>query len=186
MVAFASVDDLSAYMKATLDSASAQLALDLVSDDIRAELGWSVTEEVAVTATRDGGKCSAEIFLPTLHLTAVASVTEDGDLLTADEDYIWETSGILTRVRSGYPIAWSTKPLSVDVVYTHGYPVGQVPGVFRSVTLALAARSYENPANLRSSITVGQVSETFSVYNKLVHESPYSRLDRYRLPDGIA
>ncbi len=186
MAAFASVGDLSNYLKAELDQSSAELALDLVSDEIRAELGWSVTQETGVTATRDGGKCSSEIFLPTLYLTAVTSVTEDGDVLTQGTDYIFETSGILTRVRSGYPIAWSDKPLSVDVTYTHGYPAGQVPGVFRSVTLELAARAYSNPANARSSITVGQVSETFSIHNKLVHESPYSRLDRYRLPDGIA
>ena len=185
MGAFATADDLATYLlPRQIDSGQAALILDQVSDDIRADLGWSVTEESAQVLVTDGAGSTA-VILPTLHLTAV-SVIEDGVALVEGTDYIWDTTGIVTRVRSRYPMSWCTKLQSVQITYDHGYADADVPTVFKSVALEMASKQAGNPGNLITSRTVGQTAESYSIPNKLIHESPLSRLDRYRILDGVA
>lgn len=186
MASFASPSDLSTWLGYSVDETAAQMVLDLVSDEIRADLGWSVSEETGQVQVTNGSKGTAYIFLPTLRLANVTSVVEDGVALVADEDYVWETNGTVTRVSGGYPTSWCEKLLSVSITYDHGYAAPDVPGVFKEVTLDMAVRKLENPAGLRTTLTVGGVSESYSVFNKLIHEVPTAGLSRYRLQDGIA
>jgi hypothetical protein len=78
-------------------------------------------ESAERTETLDGGH--AVLILGAWPVTAVASVTEDGTLLTADTEYLVDDVGILRRVgTSGYQRAWTAlKPRSVVVEYTAGF-----------------------------------------------------------------
>lgn len=185
MTAFASPDDLE-ILSPGIDSALAQLLLDLVSDEIRAELGWSVSAETDQVLVTNGAKESPYLFVPTLRLTEVTDVTEDGIALVADTDYVWDTNGTVTRVRSGYPVPWCDKPLSVEITYDHGYAADLIPGVFRSVALQTAAGMADNPSGLLKSKTVGQISWTYADGSQAPPPSEDPRFSRYLLRDGIA
>lgn len=184
MAAFATVPDLQTWLDDTaVDTAQAQMLLDAVGDEIREALGWSVTEEADVTVTLDGSG-DTKLLLPTLHLTAVASVTENGVALTA-EDYLLYEHGYLTRVSGHCPINWTRRLQGVTAVFTHGYPDGQVPSVFQTVTLETAARMLENPGGALKSKTVGRVSLSYADAKAASTAGSDSRLDRYRLVEGF-
>lgn len=144
MDAFANPADLSAYLQQAVAGPQAQLALNTASDTIRGYCGWSITQD-SVTATLNGSG-GPSIWLPTLVLTAVESVTEGVTSLVYDQDYWWTATGRL--IRNG---RWPSSPRSVAVAYTHGYAV--VPGPVKQVCLTSAARTVANPQNLRSKTT---------------------------------
>lgn len=177
---FASTDQLNTLLDTSFSEARAGLVLDAVSDDIRSGLGWSVTQEIGVSQTLDGlGKDT--LSLATLWLTAVASVVEDGVALVADVDYTWSQNGVLTRI--GSASVWVLKPRAVVVVCTHGYPDGQVPGIFRTVCLDWSAFTLVNPSRLRS-VQVGAVAQTADPVAVFGANDAGGdpRLDRYRIP----
>ncbi|MFF4547262.1 hypothetical protein ACFY1J_24050 [Streptomyces sp. NPDC001406] len=186
MAAFATSGDLAAFLEDDgLNLATAELVLTAVSDEIRDALGWSVTQQAAVVETVDGPG-TADLLLPTLHLTAVASVVEDGKTLAYPADYLWYERGKLTRMSGGEPIAWTGKRQGVVITHTHGYPDGAVPGVFRTVTLETAGRLAGNPGGLLKSRTVGRVAVAYADVRAAaagVGDDP--RLDFYRLPEGF-
>lgn len=185
MAAFATPDDLQAYLdEAGLDATRAQLILDVVSDEIRDALGWSVTEEPGVTVTLDGSGDDT-LLLPTLHLTAVASVSENGTALAADDDYLVYAEGHLRRVSGGFPVDWTDRLQGVTVTFTHGYPDGSVPGVFKTVTLETVGRMWDNPAGALKSRTVGRVALSYADVKATVPPIEDSRLDHYRLREGF-
>lgn len=180
MAAFASVDELRSFIgDQALDSARAQLILDGVSDAIRDELGWNVLEETT-TLTVDG-EGRTHLFLPTLRLTAVISVMEDGVALVDSTDFTWRGNGTLTRV-SGDPCSlsrWTCRPRGVVVTITHGYPVA--PGVFKAVTLDHASVFANNPGGALKSETIGQVSLTYADVRSQTSAGKDARLDHYRI-----
>lgn len=141
---FASPTDLADYLQQEVGRPQASLALETTSNAIRDFCGWSITRET-VTATVDGGYRQS-IWLPTLLLTAVQSVTEDGTTLVGDRDYTWTSTGRL--IRNG---RWSSNARSVTVTYVHGYSVP--PGAVKQACLAAASRSVSNPQSLRSKTT---------------------------------
>lgn len=182
--AFATVSELQTFLgDSGLDTSQAQLILDAVSDEIRDTLGWSISQDTGVTATLDGSGLD-ELLLPTMHLTAVSSVTEDGVALTGG-DYLVYERGSLRRISSGYPIAWSRRPQAVTVVYDHGYPDGEVPAVFKLVTLETAGRMLDNPAGALKSRTVGRVAVTYADIKAQVPAIAEPRLDHFRLAEGF-
>lgn len=183
MAAFATEGDLQTWLDDTVvDTAQAQMLLEAVSDEIRDSVGWSVTEEV-VTLTLDGPG-DEKLLLPTLHLTAVTSVTEDSVALTA-EDYLLYERGYLTRMSGHWPVKWTCRLQGVTVVFTHGYPDGQVPGVFQTVTLETVARMLDNPGGSLKSKTVGRVAVSYADAKAASKAGADSRLDYYRLPEGF-
>lgn len=186
MAAFATSGDLAAFLDDDgLNLATAELILTAVSDEIRDALGWSVTQETGVAATLDGPG-HEDLLLPTLHLTAVTSVVEDGRTLALPADYLWYARGKLTRMSGGEPIPWTSKRQGVVAIFTHGYPDGSVPGVFRTVTLEKAGQLVDNPGGLLKSKTVGRVAVTYADVRAAaagVGDDP--RLDYYRLPEGF-
>lgn len=151
MAAFATVPQLTARLGRELPPDVATDLLDEATAAIRADCGWTISQETVTAAVLDGTGVHS-IWLPTLRLTAVASVVEDGATLVYDTDYTWTSLGRL--VRAG---RWSSKPRSVVVTYTHGW--SPVPAVVRGICLALSARAFDNPSGLRSE-TVGAVSWT--------------------------
>jgi hypothetical protein len=87
---------------------------------IEAEVGRAL-ESGTRQETFDGGRVA--LFLKYFPVTAVTSVSEDGDVLTVDDDYIWNERGRLLRVSAaGYQKMWTTyKPQSIVVDYDGGY-----------------------------------------------------------------
>lgn len=160
MAAFATPAELASHLQvASVDTASATLALNTASAKIRAYCGrWSISEEAGVVKVLDGtGKRT--LWLQTLHLTSVASVVENAVTLVYDTDYTWESHGKLTRHG-----CWPRTARSVTVTYTHGYPAAELDDV-KGVCLALAGRLYLNPQAAKASTkTAGPFTEILA-YN---------------------
>lgn len=157
MAAFAAPPDLEVRLQRDLDFGLAQDALDGASAQIRADVGWSVSEESGVTLTLDGPG-SQWLLLPTRHLTAVTSVVEEGVTLVLDDDYDWTARGRLIRVGK----CWSSKPRSIVVTINHGYPATS-PQILKTkqICLNLAGRIIGNPNGARQ-YSVGGVGETYA------------------------
>lgn len=152
MAAFATRAELASHLQvASVDNASADLALNGASQAIRDYCNWAVSQETVAAKSLDsyGGR---SIWLPTLLLTAVGPVVELGTALTVEVDYDWTELGRL--VRNG---RWPNQARAVVVTYTHGY--NPVPDSVKDVCLILAGQRYQNPARYRSK-TVGGVSWT--------------------------
>jgi hypothetical protein len=135
----------------------ATLLVNSASAAIRGHCGWNISQEVVTGDVIDGsGKW--DIWLPTKHLTAVASVAENGVTLVHETDYWWYTRGQLER--SG---RWTSEPKGVLATYTHGYPTGHVKlELARTVCLSVAGRRVPTAAaSGLSAYTVGGVSETY-------------------------
>lgn len=80
-------------------------------------------ESASRAETFDGGRVS--IFLKWWPVTAVASVSEDGDALVVDDDFKFYEYGKLIRVSGDRQIVWrTTKRQSIDVAYTGGFLPG--------------------------------------------------------------
>lgn len=79
--------------------------------------GWHVTPVRAAEAITVDGSASATLVLPTLRMTALTSVTEDGSAVDMST-LAWSARG-LVRKKSG--ARWSGKFRSIDVTMTHGF-----------------------------------------------------------------
>src|SRR5690348_6332029 len=103
---------------------------------VRAFCGWHIapsrTEVVTLAGT--GGRT---LTLPSLHVTAVASVTSDSDPALTTDDYDWSPAGVLTA--RTYP--WSGRAIAVSL--THGYDTP--PAEVTAVVQAVAQRALDNP-----------------------------------------
>jgi hypothetical protein len=82
--------------------------------------------------------CLPSIVLAHHPVTAIASVTLDGTVLTVDDDYEWEEStGTLYRLSAGDLTDWNFTTL--DVQFTAGYVlIGELPMNIEKACLALA------------------------------------------------
>ena len=144
MAAFASTTDLEDYLQTTFDAtdtARATKLLDHASAVIRrtARQDFDFTSNEAVTLTPT---CPNTLLLPQMPVTAVASVTVDGILLTEEIDYrVQLPAGIVTHLRSRW-----TKP--VDVVYSHGYTT--LPEDLKAICVEMSARAWTNPMGVLS------------------------------------
>ena len=155
MAAFATPAELASHLQQDVDTASATLALNIASGKIRDHCGWSITQESNVSFTLDGSDDAGALWLPSLLVTAVASVVEDGRTLAVGTEFDWTSYGKLIRVGR----CWTRKPRSVITTITHGYATS--PDTVKGVCLDLAGRRLDNPTTLRS-YTVGSVSETYA------------------------
>lgn len=113
---------------------------------VRAFCGWHIAPSRTETVTLRGYG-QRRIFLPSLYVTDVASVTVEGSAYTVDLDYTWTEQGVLRRLGG-----WWTADEDIVVEFTHGYaaPPAEVTGVVQAVALRLIG----SPANIAQ---VGQV-----------------------------
>lgn len=164
--------DLGAYQ-----AGDPQFLINQATADVRRYCHWHVTPSLTEIVTLDG---SGSLFqsLPSLNVTAVTSVTEDGVLLDpsaytwSQAGYEWSQVGQLWRSRP-----WSGHFRSIVVEMTHGYD--QAPDL-AGVILARASRMQGNP-NAATRTQVGQVSEQLEVSSGFTAEE-INVLDLYRLP----
>ncbi len=156
MPSFATPVHLASRMQvASVDTTSAQDALDDATATIVEYVGWPVFETVDDTHTEDGS--GNVIFLPTMFLTAVDSVVDNGVTLDPST-YTAEANGTL-RLRSS---RFSYGLATVVVTFTHGWQEADVPRLFRRICLDIATRIYGNP-DVSQSEQVGGVAESWAV-----------------------
>ncbi len=85
-------------------------------------------------------------------ITAVTSVTEDDDVLTVTDEYLFYADGRLRRVSGDLDQSWSKYPDGVTVVYTAGYgsgapsPYDTVPPDLVLAIVSIAADAVERAA----------------------------------------
>ena len=119
------------------DDRVAQLLTDAVSD-ARALCGWHVTPVRTATITLDGPG-SPLLVLPTLRMTGLASVVEDGIELDVST-LAWSSRG-LVRKKSG--ACWSGQFSSITVVFEHGIDAADAAGWRRAVLSCVDRRSLD-------------------------------------------
>lgn len=153
-----------------LDTARALQALDSATGTIQDECHWHIAP--AATVTSRLRVTSSTLHLPTMHLTAVSSLSVAGSQpLVADRDFGWDETG---RVELWWQIVgW--RSTYATITYTHGWDTA--PAGIVAVCLERAATMYDNP--------YGYLSETAdtvtTVYGRALTDLDY-RLAPYRLP----
>lgn len=175
MTELADAADLVAYRAGDPD-----MALAAAEALVRSYCGWHIAPSRTETVTVDGSGAQVQP-LPTLHLTALTSVTEDDDQIVDLAQVRWSDAGYLWR----RDCHWTRRLRGVEAAIEHGY--AEVPADVQSVVLSVAARSVASPDGV-----VRQQAGTFSVtYSQaafnvaggvalLAHERAI--LDRYRIP----
>ena len=154
---FCTVTDIENFLQVTIHTdavknASALRAIAEATETIKNYCHQQI-ERVTETITLDcdGGY---RVFLPELPVVSVASVVEDGEILTVTDDYILSQYGILRRVDDD----WAVGPQILEITYTHGYAV--IPDDVVGVCTRAAARAYQ--AGLAAA-AVGAVSGVTSM-----------------------
>lgn len=145
---------------------------------VRSYCGWHIAPQRTDVQVTLPASTSPVLVLPSLHVSAVTSVTQDG--VTVDPaDYSWSEAGVLTR--TGW--AWTTSP--VVVTFTHGY--AEVPAEVSAVVKAVAQRAVDNPGS-RPREQAGPFADTYSQvgFNQApaiaLLDAEKAALDHYRLP----
>ena len=142
-MAFATYQDLEDRLRVTFtatEQVQAAALLDQATALIKAEANQHIDEVTSDAITVDGTG-TRRIVLPEWPVTAVTSVTEDGTLLTFDDDYKWTLRGVLIRVAAVWPYDIG----NIDVVYTHGHAV--TPPALETVCVEMTARAWSTPAS---------------------------------------
>ncbi len=155
----------------SLTPADADERLEQAEGIVRDYCGWHIAPSRTETVRIYGAPLGSPILLPSMYVTAIVSVTDQGTLVDPAA-YDFETAGILRRV-DGW--RWSDGLGVIEVVFTHGYDT--VPPAVTRAVQSIASQS----ANGLKSKSAGPFSESY--FNDL---SPMDRasLSRYRLPVG--
>lgn len=172
MAAFASATDLASFLQRDLDTATAELLLEMASDAIREDVGQQIDEVTDDEVILDPPDHGQALILPELPVTGVTAITVAGIALVDAVDYSWGPSGIIRRFGTSLTLndvtvdgwTWGQAAQSIAVTYSHGYPAGaRQLKTCRAVCLQAAARAYINPDQVVSSATtVGAVSKSRS------------------------
>jgi len=134
----------------------------------RAYCGWHIAPSITDTYTLDGPGSSI-LMLPSLKVTAVSSVTNDGTAVTDPE---WSEAGMVRG-------CWSCKFRGVVVEMTHGYDV--CPPEILGVLQEAASRGVGGSAVSQvGQVRMGGVSGVPGAASFMLDQKAV--LDRYALP----
>ena len=143
-MALVTLEQFAAYWQRDLspeDAYTAQMLIGMATDDIQGHCGWHIAPAVTETVTVDGSGGSVQA-LPTLLLTDVVSVTEDGTAVDLDAaDVQWSAAGYLSRA-----VPWTRRLRGITAEIQHGYAVTP-PGLVR-LLCELVARSMTKPSGV--------------------------------------
>lgn len=147
----ATLDQFAGYWKRDLspaDAYTAELLIDMATDDIRTHCGWHIAPTVTETVTVDGSGGEVQT-LPTLHLVDLIAVADDGtDLTVADVE--WSVAGYMKR--PGY--RWTSRLRGVVAEIEHGY--AEVPMGLVGLVCDLVARSMTKPPGVARESSGGE------------------------------
>jgi hypothetical protein len=151
-MAFATPQELSAYTTGLIspDDDRSELVLAGASKAIQNYCGWNIAPPEDITVFLDGG--TEELFLPTLKLNAVTSVSVAGvqaDL--ADFEWSRRTGNIRRRTHSAFPEVYG----DIVVVFNSGYAA--VPEDLKQIVLQVSAMALSSPTGATRE-QAGQVS----------------------------
>ena len=113
---------------------------------IRAFCGWHVAPSVEETLVLDGPG-SGVLHLPSLHVTDVLEVLNDG---TPIQDPEWSAAGLIRG-------PWTTKFRGVRVRLVHGYPADDLPYALQAAAARLQATAALAAAG---QVRIGNISVT--------------------------
>jgi hypothetical protein len=174
-MAFATAEDLATYMARDFsapDTATATQALDIATSIVQSYTGQTlsqVTEAVTVPRTS-----SLLVLLPQMPVTAVASVVDDGTLLTLNDDYVWHRSGVIHRMTGSFF-------RTVTVTYTHGYAT--IPDDVKGATLAVAAGIFTGGGKRAvDDESLGLYTVRYNAEAAALPLEVRAVLDRYKIP----
>lgn len=187
---FATVTDLEDALGRPVEPAQAALALAGASGAIRTYCGWHIAPSVTETLVVDGSGSRLQA-LPTMHLTDVTAVTNDGeDLVLTDIE--WSQAGML-RWNHGPDWGWdrgrwwSIRFQGVTADVTHGY--AEVPPEIVMICLNSAiGRLAAIERGSATRVQVGEVSVGYRTPSKDVpgdgelSPSDHLILERYAIP----
>lgn len=152
MTSFATTADLASFLQITVDTASAQLALDLSTALIQNYTRQTITYVASDTVILNGN--TAVLLLP--QRPVVGTPVVNGLVPSAvyrfdppDRLTYGVPSGNLAAAQyaNGPDPVYGVWPLQVSVTYSHGYQT--IPDDIRGVCISVAARAYSNPQGLR-------------------------------------
>lgn len=152
MVAFATPAELSAYSKGAISPTDerSQLVLDGATRAIRNYCGWNIAPAENLTVTLDGG--GSVLYLPSLKVNSLTSITIDGTLQTLS-DFQWSRrTGNVRRTDGGYfKEVWG----GVVVAFNSGY--AETPEDLKQVVLQVSSLALSSPTGATRE-QAGQVS----------------------------
>jgi len=143
---------------------------------IRSHCGWDIWPADDVDLTVDGSG-AAILFLPSLLITEITSMVEDGIELEEGVDYEWSAVGFAKRIGA----SWTSSLRGVAVEITHGYE--EAPEDVRSVCLGAASRAVSSPAGVKQEASSG-VSVTYAVPGGL-NDYELAVLESYQIRGGV-
>ena len=147
----ATPEQLASALQQNLDASTANLWLNAATAVVQEAAGGQRILQVAGDTAELMGTTESWLALPQTPVTAVTSVTLDGDTVTAGT-----TTGTYRKrgARLWRDSGWSADiyaPSAVVVVYTHGYAIGaQELELARSAVLGLSKAAYVNPSGAKS------------------------------------
>ncbi len=191
MSAFCTADDIAAFLQITIPeySESVTRAIEEASAAIQnyTRQALEAVSDDEITLDCIGG---TKLFLPELPVTAINEVTEDGEVLVVDDDYVLGQYGILHRIGA----KWATGIQIIVVDYDHGYAT--IPDDLRSVCTRAAARTYQAGQKAAAlagvpgvqstslgdySVTYGTDQPNAALVGPYLLPSEKALLDRYRI-----
>lgn len=119
---------------------------------VRSYCGWHIAPSRADQVVTVSGTGSSIVMLPSMYVTAVASVVVDGYTLVEGTDYVVHREGFLELSSPDWTSRYTYLPGTVVVTFTHGYAAP--PDDVVAVVQAVASRSVDSPGSVTQ---VGQV-----------------------------
>lgn len=145
MANFAVIEDIEDFLQVDISTSTQMLAAERALKETTGAIRnycrqhLELVEDDEITLDSAGG---TRLFLPELPVVEVTEVVEDGEILTADDDYKLGQYGILYRIGA----KWAEGIQIITVTYTHGYET--LPDDIVFVATRAASRAYQ--AGLRA------------------------------------
>jgi len=169
--------ELAAKLGRSEDDPKLLYALRAASRRFRGQVHHRVTFVADDVVVLDGsGRTS--LLLPVWPVTAVSSVVLDGTELVEGTDYSWSDAGILRRLGC---LHWPDRLRCLQVTYSHGWPLDDIPGDIQEVVLERAEAGLTIPVGVQSKAVGGQ-SVTFGAQAAAGATEAWTKaVDRYKV-----
>jgi len=153
------------------------LLLEYATGLVRGYCGWHIAPEVSETLIVDGSG-TRELLLPSLHVTDVSWISNDGETVPLTDVAWWHYGRLVRLVQYTDCGVWTAKPRGVEVDVTHGY--ADTPADVRAVIASVTARASVTPSGVVSE-SAGSVSITYTDAASGLTTDELRVLDRYRI-----
>lgn len=151
-----------------------QQALNGALKQVQSFCGWHIAPSQSDTAnvwSTDG--CA--LVLPTMYLTAVASVTQNSTVVAAT-NYLFESYGVIRTLATGTPFLTAYR---ATVAFTHGYTA--LPDDVAQVVLSLAQRSLTDTRGLVARPGTSTGATFIEGYGAQLTDADKEKLGPYRI-----